>query len=480
MKLALLFLGLFFLITGCKVGPNYHPPLTPMPPVYIEDRPDQTTPVDDEDLVQWWTLLDDPFLNLLLEETICTNFDYRIALEQVYQARAQYWMQFTQLLPELEFDAQASRSRTSQSFASAIPTPLSPYQNFYQIGFDAIWEIDVFGRLRRSAEAAYDTWEAYDESARNVKITVLSEVARIYITICSYQAKKDISTQIVLLDEELLELSNERLQAGLASELQVESARATLAADIAALKVIEIALKQNIYSLAVLLGKPPADVVGDFEIERPIPFSRERVPAGIPGDLLRRRPDIRSAERQLAAATEQIGVAVAELFPTFSLIGSSRSFAANPLQGANIGYSSDRFSKLFNASSKIWGIGTLVTWPVFDFGQRVANVSLQRFLRNQAYLTYQKTVITALQEVEQALAAYFKEEERELSLTNAAEANKRSFELTADLFQSGLADYSQVLQAKEIWLLSESTLMDSRQALITDLIAIYKAIGGDW
>lgn len=470
------------LLSGCKVGPDYSLPVTPVPVDYSEDQADKTFTIEDEDFFKWWTIFEDPFLNSLLEEVLQENFDYKIALEQVCQARSQYWMQVTQILPEFITDFQASRFRTSRSFASSRlnPATVSPLQNFFQTGLDAIWEIDLFGRLRRAAAAAYDVWEASAEDARAVKIVVLSEVATTYAAICAFQDNVDVASQIVAVDEQLLELSKARFDAGLANEQEVQAAFASLQADSATLILFETTLKLNIYSLATLLGKLPECVIADFEERHSIPYAWGRVPSGLPSDLLRRRPDIRSAERNLAAATEQIGVAVAELFPQVSLTGSSSSFAANPLQGANIGFSSDTASQLFNHGSRIWGIGGLVTFPVFDFGKRFANVDVQKSLRQQAYLSYQKTVITAFEEVEQALAAYFDDEKRVYDLTGQSESYKRILELVTAEYEAGLVNYDHVLQAKQAWLLTVNSLTEVRQALATDLIALYKALGGDW
>jgi NodT family efflux transporter outer membrane factor (OMF) lipoprotein len=474
------------LLSGCKVGPDYTPPPTPVPTVYLEDRPDETEEITDEDLVGWWATFNDPFLDELLNIAIEGNFNYRIALEQVYQARAQYWIQFTQILPELDAAGTASRYRVSRSFSTTpviSPTtglPLSPLQNFFQVGFDAIWEIDLFGKLRRSAGAAYDLWEASWEEVRGVKITVLSEVVATYGTICAYQEKKYIAQQVVELDQELLDLSRVRFYAGLANEQEADQAQAQLEGDTAQLAIVDATLKQEIYSLAVLLGQLPELLLCSFEEARPIPFSQGKIPVGLPSELLRRRPDIRSVERQLAAATEQIGVSVAELFPSVSLTGSSSSFASNPLQGANVGYSSDNISKLFRPASLIWGIGGFVQAPIFDFGKRLAGVDASVSYRNQVYYAYQQTVIQAFQETEQALATYFDDEVRERSLSRQVEVNWRILELAADQFQAGLVSYSDVLAAREVWLVSLNALADSQQALVTDLVAIYKALGGDW
>lgn len=479
MKYWLIFL---LFLTGCKVGPNYKTPPAPIPPNYSEDRSQQTFVPLDSDLVRWWALFQDPCLNSLLQETLMGNFDLRIAIETVFQARAQYGVQFAQIFPTLYADAQGSRYRRSLSFPGATNATLvgSPTQNFFQTGFDAVWELDFFGKYRRAATAAYNLFQASREDARDVAITVLSEVASTYMAIRGLQNKMAVQVEIVQMDEGLLELARSRFASGLADEQEAAIAAAALEADLAALKTLETALKQTIYSLAVLTGRPPEGLLARFQRVEPVPAAYGKIPLGVPADLLRRRHDIRAAERRLAAATEQIGVAVADLFPTINLTGSSSSFAANPLQGANVGYSSDALNTLFKSASRIWGIGSLVTWPVFDFGQRLSAVDVQIFLQHQNYFAYQKTVITALQEVEQALTAYFNEESRQSNLRKEAEANKRTLDLTADLYQSGLANYTVVLQSKQVWLSTVSAVVDSEQALSIDLIAVYKALGGDW
>ncbi len=489
-------LTLSSLLTGCKVGPNYHPPETLMPTAFVEDREEDTFAVSDENLCRWWTRFNDPFLDQLLEESISGSFDYHIALEKICQARAQYQIQFAQIFPEIELEGSGSRFRASESFASntlttggSVPAPtptpaattaLSPFRNFFQVGLDAIWEIDLFGKLRRSSEAAYDLWEASAEDARAVKISVISEVANIYVAICALQKKIRVQSESMQLDEDLVTLSRLKFESGLSSAQEIDGFIATLEADRAALVLLQTALRQNIYSLAVLLGRVPESLVDEFQTIHSIPSATGRVPAGLPGDLLRRRPDILSAERNLASATEQIGVAVADLFPSLSLTGSSSSFAANPLQGANVGYASDTLRNLFKPASLVWGIGGFITWPVLDFGKRMATVDVQVSIERQAYLTYQKTVVSALQETESALIAYFNEEVRVASINRQTEANQSSFNYIKDLYEAGLADYLQVLQVKEQFLASQLSLADSQQAVATDLIAIYKAMGGDW
>jgi outer membrane protein, multidrug efflux system len=479
MKRILLFLNL--LLSGCLVGPHYRPPAPEMPTYFSEDRTLESDDGVDANLAEWWTHFHDPFLDDLLTESLHCNYDLLIALERVCQARANYWIQFTGLLPDVEGNAEAARSRASQSIAGTVTTlSISPIQSFYQAGMDAIWQIDLFGGLRRAARAAYNTWEASCEDARAVRIVVLSEVAIFYTQICGLQQEVDIALQTVELDQELLQLALVRFEAGLSDEQEVAAAEATLQIDQATATNLETSLQQAIYSLAILLGRPPETLLEPFATLRPIPYASGKIPVGLPSDLLRRRPDIRSAERQIAAATEEIGVAVANLFPQISLTGSSSSFSANPLQGANVGFTSNALHKLLRAPSRIWGIGGLLSLPLFDFGKRMAMVDTQLFIEHQALLAYEKTVIGALQEVESDLVAYFNEEIKLQKFDQQLEADRRILELTLDLYQAGLADYTQVLQAKQAWLLALDNVTTSQQALTTDLIALYKALGGGW
>jgi len=488
------------LCVGCRVGPNYRPPEVEVPSEFTEDVPERTFDVGDDDLAGWWSRFNDPFLDHLLDLGLEQNFDYLIAMERVLQARAQFRVTFAMRLPDFEAAGTASRFRTSRSFASAnagsaaasssssstaaaaaaAGTVVPQIQDFFQLGLDAIWELDLFGKFRRSADAANDLWEASLADMRGVKISMISEIANTYALICAYQGREEIEIETIAIDEELLALARTRLDSGLNNEQEVNAIIAILENERANLEFVQEGLKNAIYSLAILLGELPEMVICEFQTKRAIPDAHGQVPISVPSELLRRRPDVRSAERQLASATEQIGVAVADLFPSVSLSGSSSSFAANPLQGANVGVSSDDIAKLFRPASIVWGIGVFATAPVFDFGKRKAAVDLQISVRNQTYYSYQKVVISAFQETEQALQSYFHEEMRGQSLKIQAEINAKTFQLVTDLFQAGLADYSQVINAQSNWLNSLDLLIGSQQALTQDLIAVYKAIGGDW
>jgi NodT family efflux transporter outer membrane factor (OMF) lipoprotein len=473
---------LIIIFSGCMVGPDYRTPEVAMPSKFIESKEE----VDGGDLCLWWEQFEDPFLNQLIEEAYVANFDVRIAMEQILEARAKYKVQRSQLWPEIDLNATAIRSRSSQNvFGSTtdatvgavdtVSTTTSgfgafgpPVQNLFQVGFDAIWELDFFGKFRRAKRASFFEWEASKDSAQNVLIIALSEVARDYVAICALQQKIEIAQEKIWADEELLKLTQELFEAGLSSEIQVEDLVATLESDRAVLPLLEASFKQTVYSLAVLLGRQPESLLEDFEEIRPIPSGWGKIPVGLPADLLRRRPDVRQAERQLAAATERVGVAVADLFPHISLTGT------------NVGYEAMKGNKWFQPPSRYWTIGPSINWDVLDFGKTRGFIDASKSVQRQALLLYEKAILSSLQDVEGALAAYFEEEKRQLSIQEQYGADERAFVLTQDLFEAGLSSDLQVLQTLRVLLDAENVFVDSQQSLTRDLIAVYKALGGDW
>ncbi len=479
----------FFLLTlmGCMVGPDYQKPDIAMPSQFSEAKT-----ASNEELSEWWKQFEDPFLDALIEEACVANFDFRIALEQIFAARAQYRIERSKLWPEIDMNAAAIRARNSQNIfgnttvdiedltasggldptlagaATSFGASGNPVRNFFQIGFDAIWELDFFGKFRRSKRAAFEEWLASKDLAQNILISVLSEVARNYVIIRALQKKIELTREKIRADEVLLGLTVNLFEAGLASELAVAEIDAALESDMALLPILETSLKTTIYALAVVLGRQPEGFIDEFDEVRPIPAGGGKIPVGLPSDLLRRRPDVRAAERQLAAATERIGVAVADLFPHISLTGNS------------YGYASQKWNKWFHAKSRFWSIGPSINWDLIDFGRVRGFIDLAKSQQRQAFLNYEKTVITSLQDVESALVVYFEEQNRQVSLYLQTEADRRSWELTADLWESGLSSELEVLQTYRTLLDSENQLVDSEQALTNDLISIYKALGGDW
>ncbi|MGB7979018.1 MAG: efflux transporter outer membrane subunit [Chlamydiales bacterium] len=465
---------------GCMVGPRYQTPEVAMPEQFSEGQ----APISDEDLCQWWKQFGDPILDEVIDEVIQGNYDFRIAVEQIIEARAQFQIQNSTLWPTIDLNAVAVRQRFSQNlfttaanavaFASgtttsgigAITGP--PVQNFFQFGFDAVWELDFWGKFRRGKQAALDQWEASQFLADNILITAIGEGARDYIAIRSLQRQIEVLRKKIAADARELQLLQVLFDAGIDNEIQIQNQIATLQSDQAALPVLETSLKETVYALAVLMGKPPEELSHRFNETGRMPLFCGKVPAGLPSDLLRRRPDIRASERQLAAATEQIGIAISALFPSIALTGNG------------YGYEANTFSKLFKHGSSLWGIGPSINWDLIDFGKTRGQIDAANSVQRQALLSYEQTVISALQDVEGALVAYFDEERRNGDITAQLAADARSLALTNDLWQAGLASELESLGALKTLLDAESTLIQSEQALAADLISLYKALGGNW
>lgn len=480
MKHCLLLLALFF--TGCMVGPKYKKPEMNLPDQYEEASDKEASQAD---LREWWKQFNDPLLDSFIEEAIAANYDFRIALEKIEETRAQYRIDKSYLWPEIDFNAAASRTRISQNFLPNSPaktaaggTGVFPtYLNIFQVGLDAIWELDFFGKFRHNKNAAFFTWESTKDNAEAVLISMVSEVAVTYVNIRALQKKIELAQRKIQVDQEELQIIRELFQVGLDNELQVAALISTLESDRALLPPLETSFKQQVYALAYLLGREPEGVMDLFQEVKPIPQSSNRVPVGLPSDLLRRRPDIRSAERQLAAATEKIGSAVADLFPHLVLTGVNFGGSGT---GSSIGFESGTARKLFESASRTFSIGVGLNWNLLDFGRVRGQIDVQNSLQRQALLTYEQTVISSLKDVESALVSYFEEEKRQHAFQIKEEADRRTLDITEGLLEIGLENALQVLNAKKALIDTESSLADSQQALAGDLIALYKAIGGSW
>lgn len=467
------------LLPGCMVGPNYQRPEIAMPTQFVETV--EPTISSEDPLCDWWKRLNDPLLDALIAEAVESNYDIRLAIERIGEARAQFRIARSQQAPEFDIDGIATRSRISPNLFP-IPSgsaPLFPvYLNFFDLDFDAIWELDFFGKFRRGKRAARYQWEATKEDAQAVLITSLGEVARNYVVIRSLQQQIHILQQKIITDKEELALSQALFVCGLASEIQVETLLARLESDRAMLPTLDSSLKQTIFALALLLGKQPESLIEQFTEAAPVPLCIDQVPIGLPSDLLRRRPDIRAAERRLAGATEMIGTAVADLFPQISLTGNT--IAGAPLSGSGYGYQSFDISTLLKGASRFFSVGPAIRWDFIDFGKVRGNIAVQNSVQRQALISYEQIVTNALKEVESALAAYFDEGKRTVLLSEQVASNRRSLQLTTDLYQAGLKSESDLLDARKTLLDAETSLVESQATATNNLITLYKVLGGEW
>ena len=430
------------------------------------NEPHDKGDLDEVELQRWWTAFNDPLLDVLIHEALSQNLDLKIAVEKIHEVRSLYQVQAAELWPKVDMTAERQRQRVSQNlFDSRSLGP--PIQSLYRVGFDASWELDIFGKRRREKEAAYYEYEAEVESARDVYITLLSEIATNYIEIRSAQERLSLSERNIYIQKERLSLSESKFQAGLDSEIETQLIRIALEDARSTLPSLQSQYRQAIHRMGVLLGKPPESLHEEFEERRPIPSSHQPIPVGLPSDLLRRRPDIRQAERKLAAATANVGSAIADLFPRFSLLSA-------------FGFKSDNKNNWIQAQSRTWSFGPKMDWPLIYFGRIRSNIEAQNAVQKQALLSYEQTLLTSLEDVENTLIAYYKEDERMNFFEKQVEAAKRQYALSRDLYLSGLIDFSQFLEADLQLVQAETNLIGSQEGHSTKLVALYKALGGEW
>jgi len=457
----LLGIGLFF--TGCSVGPNYHAPKVAVSGKWSEPLEGGVTNRTAR-ASEWWTTFNDPKLNSLIVRAVQSNHDLRIAEARLRQARAQRRFSTADFWPTMDASASYTRERASKN----VNQPSNPFENnLYQAGFDAAWEIDVFGGKRRALEAATADAAASEEDRNDTLVSLLAEVARNYVELRGLQQRLLITRDNIKSQQDALEVTQARFKGGVASELDVTQAAALLASTRSQLPSLETSLKQTMHQLAVLLGQQPGALLAELSGEGPIPPTPPEVPVGLPSELLRRRPDVRRAERQLAAATARIGVQTAELFPKFSLTGAA-------------GLQSVSASDWFTGGSKFWSAGPTVQWRIFDAGRIRANVRVQNEKQEESLAVYEKAVLTSLQDVENALVAYAQEQVRYRSLKDQTEADRRQVELANELYTKGLADFLNVLDAQRSLYQAEDQLVQSEKTISQNLVALYKALGGGW
>jgi NodT family efflux transporter outer membrane factor (OMF) lipoprotein len=473
------------IIVGCTVGPNYVRPKMSVPAQFSEPagalqtttRPASmpaTTQTVSGQMEEWWKNFRDPQLDSLVERAIKSNLDLQAAEARIRQARAQYGIAVSAEFPTANATAGFTRSRASKgvvrSSSNLAGSPTITATTLYQAGFDSSWEIDVFGGNRRNIEAAQGDIEASVEDRRNVLVTLLSEVAKDYIDYRGFARQIAIAVENVKAQRETLAVTRKQFEAGLktATELDVRRAEALVFSTESQIPALEIFLRQTAHALAILLAKDPTALMQELEETKPIPSAIiPEVPIGLPSDLLRRRPDVRRSERQLAAATARIGVAVAQLFPKFSLVGS-------------LGLESTKFKHITSIGSNFWSFGPSVSWPILDWGKIRSTIRVENALQEQAFILYEQTVLLSLQEVEDALTAYSREQVRRQMLTSSVEANQRAVTLATQRYTAGLTDFLSVLDAERSLYAAEDQLVQSNRAVSEDLVALYKALGGGW
>ncbi|MFO1153561.1 MAG: efflux transporter outer membrane subunit [Rhodospirillales bacterium] len=477
---------------GCVVGPDYQPPATPRLPTNWEganaampavlpdpsaaSAADGTASGDDDGWANagWWASFNDPLLPALIEDALTANYDLQRAVAAIGEARAAQRRTQSGLFPTVDHSTAYERGRGSQTLTSVggggttgLSSASLSGDDRFTSQFAAGWEIDLFGKVQRGIEAASAGVDAAAEAAAGVRLSLAAEVGRAYVDVRSLQQRIDVTHRQIASQQETVEIGRARAQAGLGAGLDVVRAEAELATTEAQLPPLQAALAADIHRLGVLTGQPPAALTARLVESAPIPVSAEALRLGIPADLIRRRPDIRNSERLLAQATANVGVAEADRYPTLSLNGT-------------IGIGSRNLDKLANTDSLIWSIGPQLDIPVLDGGRRRAEVNVQQARVDQAAAAYQHTILVALEDVENALAAYAEEVKRQAALARSVQTSRDALALATELWVRGLTPFLDVLVAQRTLYTAEINLAVSEASLSTDLVTLYQAIGGGW
>jgi len=454
------------LLAGCMVGPEYHPPKTEAPAQWVSPQDGGETNLPAADTA-WWEKFHDPELDSLVVRAAQSNLNLRAAVARVREARAAARVVSAGLSPTVDAAGSYTRERYSANGFPPFPPGIPLDADVYQTGFDAAWELDVFGGTRRAAQAARADAAAAEFGRRNVLITISAEVARQYVAARAFQSRLAVAGASLKAQEQILALTRDRFAKGLTGGLDVQEADALLASTRAQTPVFETGFRDAVYQLALLLGQPPGALLDELAGAAPIPAAPPAVPVGLPSDLLQRRPDVRQAERQLAAATARVGAAAAELYPKFSLTG-------------DVGLQTLSAADWFDAGSRFWTAGPTVQWRIFDAGRIRAGIRVQDARVDQALAAYEQTMLAAFTDVETAMTAYAQEQTRRQSLDHAAQANEQALALAVDLYSHGLADFLRVLESQRALYQSQDALIESQRLVSSDLIALYKALGGGW
>lgn len=482
-----LLVGLLSQVAACKVGPNFESPSESTPDHYAgattEVSGGPTAKSDSDPASFWWQEFHDEQLNGLEKRAVAGNLDLKAAYLRIVEARMQVQSARAQGLPSLNASASYNReqlglagilksqhvatggttSPEEQSLIGALESPV----NLYQLGFDASWELDLFGKVRRSVEAADAQATGTVEARNDLLVSLEAEVAQSYMQLRAAQALRKVTQQEITAQKDVADLSQNRFEHGLAGEADVDAARAQLASLQSQLPAYELTISSSKHALAVLTGEAPEALDVEFGEDGNLPSLPTVVPVGIPSQLARRRPDIRESEAALHAATAQEGVAVSSLFPDVSLTGTLG------LRNSSTGY-------LFNWDSHFYTFGPTVSIPIFHGGALVANVRLSKAQAAEAALNYRKSVLNALQEVEDGLDSLQQDAQRAQLLKEAIGSNRRALEVDTDAYQHGLTTYITVLTQELQVQQGEQQLSQALLTQSTDLVKLYKALGGGW
>jgi multidrug efflux system outer membrane protein len=452
------------LLNGCTAGPNYRPPRTSVSATFANAN--QTPTSTNQTAVAWWQGFKDPELNRLIELAVAGNHDLRIAKARVLEARALRSQAILSALPIVHSSASYTKSVASADSEPGFARSEREL-SLFNTGFDATWELDLFGGVRRAIQAASAGVAATEEARRDVLVSLIAEVARNYFDLRGAQHELEVARRNAENEGQTLEWTEARLRAGRGTELDTARARAQWEAAEAGLPPLEAAIKHALHRAGVLVGRQPTALEGELASPAPLPAFPPMLSIGTPAELLRRRPDIRAAERSLALATALVGVQTADLFPRVVFNGKL-AFEASQLSGLG-GPGSDTYS-----------FGPSITWPALDLGRVRAAIKAANARAEAQLAAYEKTVLTALEETENALVDFGRQQAQRDHLAASARSSAQAVDLANQRYQSGMVDFLIVLDAERTQLAVEDQLAQSQTRTATALVAVYKALGGGW
>ena len=464
-----LFLLPFWLVLagGCKVGPDFFRPAPPpLQPEYLASSEDESQTIDS--LTYWWTYFNEPVLNQLVAEACRRNYDLEEAFYRIVEARARLGVVKGNLFPQVNNgDSYAFRQSSTNANQFVAINNLNQGFNLYGFGFDSSWEIDVFGKIRRSIEAARADLAAQQQLQQDVKVTLLADVAATYVTIRVLQKRIEIAESNLQIQKQSVELVQRRLDAGLARPLDMAQAQSIVHLTAAAIPALKEQLQIALNQLSVLLGMSPSEELVSQVGVGSIPDAPDGLGVGMPGELLSRRPDVRQAELDVAAASARIGVACAELYPQFTIRG-------------DVSLDARTLSSIAAIDSMAYNVGPSVRWNILNFGRVKNRIRAQRARYFQAVANYRGTILRAVEEVENGLTSYHKQAESVEQLRLAVDATSKAVELSQTQYKTGLVAFQTVLDSQRQLLLAQEQLASSQGNVVLSLIRTYKALGGGW
>lgn len=464
--------ALCLVLAGCAITPDYQP-RTPDVPARWSEAPESSSSAATADF-PWWQTFNDPMLDSLVARALRANLDLQSAEARIREVRARRGIAAAARWPSVGARVSAARERESKNAPN--PVLVQPdgqvelpgqSENLFQAGFDATWELDLFGGVRRTLEAGQADLESavYDRDA--VLVTLVAEVSRNYLELRGSQRQCRIARENLAARQDMLTLVQARYAAGMASDLDVARAETQVQQAASRLPPLDASCKKAVHHLGVLLDQPASALADELRLERPIAVPSAQPPLGLPSDLLRQRPDIRSAERRLAAASARLGAATTDLYPRFSLLGT-------------VGLASVAAGDFFNGASTLWSVGPSMTWPIFQGGRIVATREVRDAQQQQALIAYRRAILNGIEDVENAIAGYRQEQTRRAALAKALDAEQRTLAFARTRYTAGLTDFREVLAAQRGLDQAQSDLAQTDTAVSLDLIAIYKALGGGW